>query len=267
MGRSSEESESLGRGRRALLRNLDSRKRSREGRILVEGSRTIREALAAGLRVDFAVVDAHFLHRAEGAELTNRLATQGIEVLEASEAEYREFAATEAPQGALIIGIEPSAALEDLGPRTGSGILVLDGVQDPGNVGTLIRSAWAFGAGGVIALQGTADPWRPKAIRASAGGCFHLPVVRCSPEAFLPWAREEGVRLLVASADGEAPAVGHAEGAWALIVGNEGAGVGETVAAAAEHRVGVPMAEGAESLNAAVAGSILLYAMRGGGNP
>ncbi len=265
MESSNEEMGSLGRGRRALLRNLDSRKRSREGRVLVEGGRTIREALAAGLPIDFGVVDTHYLHRPEGSELSNRLAARGVEVLEAGDVEYREVAATEEPQGALIVCVEPTPALADLAPRAEAGILVLDGVQDPGNVGTLVRSAWALGAGGVIALQGTADPWRPKAVRASAGGCFHLPLVRSSEEAFLAWVKEVGLQLLVASADGDSPDSEQVRGGWALVVGNEAAGVRGAVVESAERRVGVPMPGGAESLNAAVAGSILLYAIRRGG--
>jgi TrmH family RNA methyltransferase len=140
---------------------------------------------------------------------------------------------------------------------------VLDAVQDPGNVGTILRTAQGLGAAGVVALKGTADLTNPKVLRGSMGALFRLPGVPSSPEEFLDWARGRGVSLWVAAADGEPLgrllARRGARPPIALVLGNEGAGVGGPVAAAAARRVAIPLAPGAESLNVAVAAGILLY--------
>jgi TrmH family RNA methyltransferase len=175
-----------------------------------------------------------------------------------------ELADTEHPQGVIAV-IEPRAwTLEDIPVGKGSVVLVLDAVQDPGNVGTIIRTALALGADGVIALKGTADLTNPKVLRGSMGALFRLPSVAASQADLLGWSRAAGVNLLVAAGDG-APASGwtnRTEGPIALVLGNEGAGVGGAIAAEAAGRVGIPLRPGADSLNVAVAAGILLYEVR-----
>jgi TrmH family RNA methyltransferase len=144
-------------------------------------------------------------------------------------------------------------------------MLVLDGVQDPGNVGTMLRTALGLGAAGVIALPGTADLANPKVLRGSMGALFRLPAVQADAQSFLAWARERRLELWLS--DAHAEPVGQARrmrGAGpraplALVVGNEGAGVSPALAEAAARRVAVPLAPGVESLNVAVAAAILLY--------
>ena len=135
---------------------------------------------------------------------------------------------------------------------------MLDSLQDPGNVGTLVRTARALGVTGVVALDGTVDPWNPKAVRASAGAVFHVPLVR---RAWPDLRSALGDRTLFAGAAGGTPAgdVKPPE-AWALVLGNEGSGVRAEILEAGARTVAVPMVDGAESLNAAIAGAILLYA-------
>ncbi len=248
----------MGSGRRTLLRKLASRKRSREGRLIVEGPRAVKEALAAHVAVEFAVVDRPYRAGGDGASLGRAMEERGIQVLTADSAEFAGVASTEEPQGVLLVCREPEFGLEDLSPDPGGGVLVLDAVQDPGNVGTLIRTAWAAGAAGVVVLDGTADPWGAKAVRASAGTCLRIPVVRSKVGDLLEWSRAQGSSLLVSEGEAGLPAeVG--EEPWLLVVGNEGAGVRHEIREAARGRVGLPMVPEADSLNAAVAGSILLY--------
>jgi len=144
--------------------------------------------------------------------------------------------------------------------------LVIDGVQDPGNVGTLIRTAHALGAAGTVVLRGTADTLNPKALRAAMGATFRHPVVPLDDTAFIAWARRHGVTLWAAAADGvPLPRAwgeggqGKSEGPIAVIVGNEGAGIRPQFNAVAAKRVAIPLAQGAESLNVAVAAGILLF--------
>jgi RNA methyltransferase, TrmH family len=253
----------LSRARTRLLARLQSRRtREREGRVLAEGLRVAGEVLDSGAGIDFAVVSP----RAEelgGGPLVERLRGAGVEVIEVDDREAVGLASTETSQGLLLVCREPFADVPEL-LSTRARVLVLDGVQDPGNAGTLVRTAAAFGLTGVIALDGTVDPWNPKAVRAAAGTCFRLPLVRASWADVAPRLRDAGVALWVADAGGEpVPAVPPPR-PWGLVVGSEGSGPRPEILAAAHRRVSVPMPGGTESLNAGVAGAILLFALTRG---
>jgi TrmH family RNA methyltransferase len=139
-------------------------------------------------------------------------------------------------------------------------VLVLAGLQDPGNLGTILRSAEAFGATGIVALPGTVNAWNPKAVRASAGSVFRVPVITAGVEECFSGLREAGVRVLTTAPTGiEAAHKTGLSGAVALLIGNEGSGVPEPLAARADERIAIPCPGPVESLNAAVAASVLLY--------
>jgi TrmH family RNA methyltransferase len=144
--------------------------------------------------------------------------------------------------------------------------LILDAIQDPGNVGALIRSAVAFGFGGVVVLDGTGDPWGAKAVRAAAGMTFHIPVHSCDADSAIAAVSEMGSTLYCASAEGKplrGPRQGHGTSTggagFALVLGNEGAGVRPVLREAADSIVSVEMNGAAESLNVGIAGSILMH--------
>lgn len=247
----------LSRSREKLVARLrSSRMREREGMVLVEGLRTCREALRSPAEVRFAVCTPGLEESTEGATLAAELKEAGVTVHRVDEEHLAGLSDTETPQGCLLVCAEPRPSGVDA-PAEDTRLLVLDGVQDPGNVGTLIRAAWAFAVSGVVALDGTADPWGAKAVRASAGGCFHVPVLRTGWEGWRE--RPSGLRLLVADAAGDDVAGADASPPWALVVGNEARGARAEVREAAAALVALPMAGGAESLNAAMAGAILLY--------
>ncbi|MHB9145073.1 MAG: TrmH family RNA methyltransferase [Symbiobacteriia bacterium] len=147
------------------------------------------------------------------------------------------------------------------GHVAGGLLLVCDGLQDPGNLGTLWRAAHAFGARGLILTSNTVEPFSPKVIRAASGSVFHLPVaVEPDPAVALAALRQAGVKVAVAdSARGDAPDRQKLTGALAMVIGSEAAGPAEVWLRGAEMRLRVPMPGRAESLNAGVAGSILLY--------
>lgn len=242
-----------------LVRRLRTRRgRVKEGLVLVEGVRAVATALDADVRVRFVVTAPRLAETPGGPALLARMSEASLDVREVSDGDLADLSDTEAPQGVLLLCEEPRVALDDL--RRGRH-LVLDAVQDPGNAGTLVRAAAAFGLDGVVALDGTVDLWGPKAVRASAGLVFRVPVVRCDTAEALDWFRALEVGVWLADADGEdVAALGHPS-AFALVVGNEGAGVRPEIAASAERAVAVPMRGPAESLNVGIAGSILLYAL------
>ncbi|HEY0780471.1 MAG TPA: RNA methyltransferase, partial [Gemmatirosa sp.] len=143
-------------------------------------------------------------------------------------------------------------------------LLVLDAVQDPGNVGTLIRAAAALGAAGVVALPGTGDVWSAKVVRAGMGAHFAVPVLHAPLDALAAMLDAADVSLWGADGSGHPvdALAADAPPRLALAIGNEGAGLGDAVRSRATAHVAVPSTGAVESLNAAVAGSILLYALR-----
>ena len=252
----------------STIRDLQRRKaRGRRGLALIEGVRLVEEALSAGLTFRGALVAPDLARTTRGRELVVELERHAVPVEEGSARALAEVADTDAPQGIVAV-VEPRTWAADDIPLGGvrSTALVIDGVQDPGNVGTLIRTAHALGAAGTVVLRGTADTLNPKALRAAMGATFRHPVVPLDDTAFIAWARRHGVTLWAAAADGvPLPRAwgeggqGKSEGPIAVIVGNEGAGIRPQFNAVAAKRVAIPLAQGAESLNVAVAAGILLF--------
>ena len=239
---------------RALARR---RGREREGRFIAEGVRVVEELLDAGIVPVLSVVSSSLEDTERGRRLRKRL--EGTDVRTVPEGALKALSDTTTPQGVLVVAETPSVSLEGVEPGGRSVVLVVDGVQDPGNLGTLGRAAAAFGCDAVVCLPGTVDAWNPKAVRASAGAVFRIPVVTASLAEVTEWLGRGG--YLLAGADAAGPSVSGV--AWpdrvALVVGNEGAGLGEESRGRCERLVSVPMRGGTESLNVAVAGSILLY--------
>jgi TrmH family RNA methyltransferase len=246
------------------IRDLHRRRgRERRGLALAEGVRLVEEALAARIPIRGAAVAPGLEGTPRGTALKSALERAGVRVETVSDAELEDLADTDQPQGVVAV-IEPRAwRLEDLTPDPGRPVVVLDGVQDPGNVGTILRTTLGLGGAGVVALKGTADLHNAKVVRGSMGALFRLPAVAAEVTEYLAWAKASSVETWVTAADGEPlRRPGEARGPRprvALVLGNEGAGVGAALSAAAQRRVAIPLAPGAESLNVAVAAGILLY--------
>lgn len=246
-----------------LIRGLQTRKnRERRGLTLAEGVRLVEEVLAAGVPVTAAVTSPALEATPRGAALAAALRAKVPRCEAVEDRALAELASTEHPQGVVAV-IEPRTwQLADLPAGARGVLLVLDAVQDPGNVGTMLRTAWALGADGVVALPGTAELANPKVLRGAMGASFRLPAVAAPTEAFLAWLGQHHGRLVVSAADGTPlNALGAAPGLTALVVGNEGAGCTPAVTSAATATVAIPMRAGAESLNVAVAAGILLHGL------
>lgn len=241
------------------LRALQIRRRRRqEGRFLAEGVRVVEDLLDSGLQVEWLCVSSTFEDGERGAALLRRAAEFGMEVRELPEREFAALAATEQPQGVVAVVKEPRTSWPSI-EKAGAGtvILLLDGIQDPGNLGTLIRTAEALGISAVVALPGTVDPWNPKVVRAAAGSLFRLPVIESAWDEAAELLRRAGFRLLGAEVGGAAP--GPAMEPVGLVMGNEGAGLSEQVRGGVDGVLGIPLRGRAESLNVAAAAAILLY--------
>jgi TrmH family RNA methyltransferase len=171
--------------------------------------------------------------------------------------------ATETPQPIAALIEPPDWTWAHLlgGPKNSAPlVLVLAGLQDPGNLGAILRSAEAFGADGVLSLPGTVSAWNPKAVRASAGSVFRVPLLAASIEECFTCLREAGVKVFATAVHGAQSAhLVDLAGPVALLIGNEGNGVSDHLAAKASGRLTIPCPGPVESLNAAVAASVLLY--------
>lgn len=243
------------------------------GLVGIEGPNLVAEALRAGLRLETVVLRQG--DRIAGIPYTEMF---GIEdVLLVTREVFDSIVQTETPQPvAALIEAPDWTWAHILSPKKSAAalILVLAALQDPGNLGTIIRSAEAFGADGIICLPGTVNPWNSKAVRASAGSIFRLPILNVSEPEALTQLREAGVRVLTTTVQGAQPAdIVDLAAPVALLIGNEGNGVPADLAIKADGAITIPCPGPVESLNAAVAASVLLYeaarqrASRAGGPP
>ena len=228
---------------------------------MVEGIRAVEELLRSKLSITGLLVAPKLIDSPRGVALIEGARTRGIEVSEVDEKEFRSAAETESPQGIVAIARIPQRSLDDLDTSGAFRLLVLDAVQDPGNVGTIIRTAAALGASATVALQGTVDVWNAKVVRSAMGAHFHHPAFHASWQEVHAFLNRTPTPLWAADAGGE-PLPDRAPERLALAVGNEGAGLSPVVRAAAERIVSLPIAPMVESLNVAVATGILLHELR-----
>lgn len=232
--------------------------RSAQGRVGIEGPHLIEEALRAGLRVTTI-----FIAQEDERLLSALRVPPEIEILRLPAKLLDSALATETPQPIAAL-VEPPewtwAHLLGARPKGAELVVVLAGIQDPGNLGTILRSAEAFGAAGVVSLPGTVSAWNPKAVRASAGSVFRVPLLAASERECLEELHEAGLKVLATTVHAAQPAeLVDMAGPVALIIGNEGSGVADELAAKADARVTIPCPGPVESLNAAVAAGVLLY--------
>lgn len=230
--------------------------RTKSGLIAIEGEHLLKEALRSGLTVQTIFVRRGMERRLE-AILSGQVPSEGTEVLLLESDLFRSASATENPQGLAALLKPPEFSLSAAFEGTPL-LLVAAGIQNPGNLGTLVRSAEAFGATGVLLLPGTVSLWNAKTLRASSGSAFRLPSFAISEEEAIELLRRHGVRLFAATPHGGSHSPDLAQPA-AILLGNEGAGLPEHWLLRADQTVTIPCPGAVESLNAAVAGSVLLY--------
>ncbi len=241
-------------------------------RLLLEGSRAIGEALAAG-----TVLKEIFFEGEEGmaeADLLRQAAERGTASFLVSSKVLRKLSDLPSVRGAVALAEPPRHSLADLHlskslpsvPLSSSSSLLfilLDGVQDPANVGAILRSAEAFGVAGILLTPDCASPFSPKALRASALSALRVPIAPAvAPELAVEWAARGGAVLAGAEArGGEPPEALVAVRPLVLVIGSEGRGISAALEAGISRRVSVPLAPPVESLNAAVAAGVLLHAI------
>lgn len=245
-----------------LSRSLHRRqKRDETGLYLVEGIRPLEEALDAGVTLKFILYVPQVTGKVRGRDLLAKAKNAGIPCYQVTENLLVQLSFTETPQGVIAVVQKQRYDFSLLLTRPDSFLLLVDGVQDPGNMGTMVRTAAAAGVHGVILTRGVVDLYNDKTLRATMGAVFQVPVVEDVPtEEAVECLRDAGIRLVAGDVSGKLTYFeGSFTGRVAIAVGNEGAGVSRTVLAAAAEIVKIPLLGPAESLNVAVATGILLY--------
>ena len=241
------------------LRAAFSGKASQSGELVgVEGSTQVLEAHRSGLHIEAIFLREHAIAHLP-AEVSELLRAESSRTHVLSTDVFDSAVGTVSPQGLAALIQIPQPPSADSSVNAGT-TLVLEDIQDPGNLGTLIRSAEAFGARQICLTPGCANQWSPKVIRASAGSVFRMPIRRDEIVRALRQLHGSGVRIVgaVAQSDDAVPSpAAPLVGPVAIVIGNEGAGLSQQALALVDLRINIPCRT--ESLNAAIAGSLLLY--------
>ena len=229
-----------------------------DGYCAIEGFRILEEAIRSGLRFRAVFFSESAAARAE--KLLSQLGAQ-VETLLLADKLFSSAVPSDAPQGVAALARWKELSREDVLAKSPAGpILVIAGVQDPGNLGTILRSAEAFGAGGVLLGEGTVSPYNPKVVRASAGSVFRVPLARTKLSESLGWMKDHGLRLVgTASHKGTPLDQAKLAGPLAIFVGSEGSGLPRDLIKEMNDVVAIPQVPQVESLNVGVAASIVLY--------
>ena len=222
----------------------------------------MEELLRSALTVRGVLVAPQLADAPRGAILLGMLRTAGIEISEIPPLHFASAAETESPQGVLAIAEIPDRSLATLPIGAHARIVVLDAVQDPGNVGTIVRTAAALGATAALSLPGTVDLWNAKVVRSAMGASFHFPVLQTTWEELDLFRQQHGVALWGADAAGVALDTLSPPARLALVVGNEGAGLSPEARSRIDTLAALPIGSVVESLNVAVATGIFLYQLR-----
>jgi TrmH family RNA methyltransferase len=238
----------------------ERRHRRREGAFVVQGAQPVWQAVEAGADIE-VLITAPDLLREPAAGMVADQEARGVRVARLSAPLFARIADREGPTGLAAIIRAHTPGLEALAVRGDSLFVALHDVANPGNLGTIIRTADAAGGAGVILVGQSTDPFDPAAVRASMGALFSVPVVaEPSADAFLAWCRQQGVTVAVTSPAGNGSL-------WdteiprpvAILMGSEGPGLPDDLLSAGDMRLRIPMKGTAESLNLAIATGILLY--------
>ena len=227
---------------------------------LAWGIHPAQEALAARASLRRVFLGPALAESREGADLERRLSASGVPIVRATRRVLESIIEGSGDQGVLLLVELPRTELKSVLSSTCPLVLAAHGVQDPGNLGSILRSARALGAGGLVALEGCADPFGSRAVRAAMGTQFTLQVLSCTTGDFLRGVRASGRQIVAADpAARDTPMAVDLARPTTILVGSEGAGLPHDLLEAADRRVRIPMAPGVSSLNVHAAAAALLY--------
>lgn len=235
------------------IKKLKEKKhRIKSNKYLIEGLRFVEEAIKSKVSIDSIIFTESFKEKNPNLFLK---INENIKLIQMNEALLKQLCSTENPQG--IVGV---INMQNKELKSGELVVLVDKVQDPGNMGTIIRTAHAAGAAGIVMTKGTVDIYNDKTLRSTMGSIFYIPIVEDNSLDFVKSLKKEGYKLVVSSLQGKNNFFEeNLQGKVMIAVGNEGNGVSDEVYDIADIKVKIPMPGEAESLNVAVATSIMIY--------
>ncbi|EHK2440359.1 RNA methyltransferase [Clostridium perfringens] len=235
------------------IKKLKEKKhRIKSNKYLIEGLRFVEEAIKSKVSIDSIIFTESF--KEKNPDLFLKI-NENIKLIQMNEALLKQLCSTENPQG--IVGV---INMQNKELKSGELVVLVDKVQDPGNMGTIIRTAHAAGAAGIVMTKGTVDIYNDKTLRSTMGSIFYIPIVEDDSLDFVKLLKKEGYKLVVSSLQGKNNFFEeNLQGKVMIAVGNEGNGVSDKVYDIADIKVKIPMPGEAESLNVAVATSIMIY--------
>lgn len=246
------------------VRLLASRKHRREqGAFVVEGLGPVWRAVTAGWPVEALITDADLGANSRAAAMVTEQEANGVRVARLSNELFGRLSSRDGPAGLAAIVKARQLSLPDLPVESGSVFVALHQIGNPGNLGTIIRTADATGCAGVILLGDATDPYAPAAVKASMGSLFAVSVAQAATQEFITWAAAHGISVLATSGAADAD---HWDAAYdpplAVLLGSEGEGLPADLLASASQRIRIPMTGTADSLNLAAAAAVMLYEVR-----
>ncbi len=246
------------------IKQLEHKKyRDKYNLFLLEGPHLIEEALKNDVMLNYIVYSDSFIKDPYQEELISFLCEKYNTIYNVSDSLFEYIADTESPQGIIAAAVKPNDDFEEILKDSSSSVVVLDRIQDPGNMGTIIRTADAAGIQGIISIKGSVDFFNSKTVRAAAGSFFRIPLFQINVEYQLIDLLTKYEKNIIATSPKaekyyyDLPIFEN----YALIIGNEANGVSEALLDCADYRVKIPMLRDTESLNASVAASIIIYEM------
>ncbi len=233
--------------------------REQSGCFLLEGVKIIKEAFWADWPLDRLFICRKELAAEDFSFFAQQSEAKGVDFILTNAAVIKKIADAKTPQPAVAVAAKPSYTMGSISLPATASVVILDQIADPGNLGTIIRSADAFAISAIFLTKNCADVYSPKVLRSTMGSLFHLPIVTdCSPEEIIGWLQKNKFRLYAGSLDGQALAQADFSGRTAVVMGSEAHGVSAEFSKAAGN-ISIPMPGRAESLNVAMAAAIIMY--------
>ncbi|MBC2580282.1 RNA methyltransferase [Clostridium sp. DJ247] len=233
----------------------DKKYRTENNKFLIEGFRFVSEALQSNFNVSFIFISDKALDKYDNFHIKNKL-QKNTQVYKVTEQILKGISSTDTPQGIVAVVDNKNIKIEN---KQGFYVLV-DKVQDPGNMGTIIRTAHAAGSLGIIVTKGTVDIYNEKTLRSTMGSIFHIPIIQDDNLEKLEVLKTNGFKLVVSSLDTENNFFDvNLKDRVIIAVGNEGNGVSEEIFHRADYKIKIPMPGDAESLNVSIAAAVMMF--------
>ncbi len=238
------------------------KQRTKHMQFTVEGLRIVEECIKHDGNIEYLIYSKEIYSATGASELLDHIKTKGYAVYEVPDQLFNKIATTESPQGILAVVNMKNMTLDQLEFKNDGKMffVILDRIQDPGNMGTIIRTAESAKVDAVIITKGSVDPYSSKTLRATMGAIFHLPIIQCNNDDWVGYLKENKVKLIAADLDTDKTYIDiDYNNNIGIIIGNEANGIDEKVLAKADEKVIIPILGKIESLNASVAAGILIY--------